>query len=152
MKISTTIIPIAVAILFISLSSPLFAAPFLKYEGLDGESLSKSRPMENITFTYSKLEVKRKQLWLIQKNGSRKRLTKDGVYRSSEGELFVLRNGLIVKKQRTGKRGTASGLPTGKRQHKPFLINESSDNSGRVKPKSQKHQVPSIEEEDIGTR
>lgn len=135
MQKTANIAPYRLALFCLALALPaasIHAAGFIKFEGVDGESAD-IVPTETISFNYAKIEAQPGgQLWLIGKDGKKQRVSRDGRYRSSEGDVFVLKNGLVSEASKeklfsAPPKNAASGLPTGKRQHKPIAITKPVD-------------------------
>ena len=102
MKLLKTII--ASAVVSMIFAAGVYAAAYIKFDGVDGESKSSDdRPTEEVAFYYNKISFSQINARvggpLIIKDEQNKtiQLKKDGVYHTSRGERILVRNGMVAE-------------------------------------------------------
>lgn len=94
---------IVVALGLLLLAGGAYAAGYIKFDGVEGESSSNTRPAEEVTFNYDKISFNSiaarvgGPLTILDERGMRRVLDRDGVYSTSKGEKVWVKNGIVAR-------------------------------------------------------
>ena len=109
---------ILLTFVLLTLSAVAHSAAYIKFDGIDGES----KAVEEARAGYATLSSKHPKLHAAD---GQERTLGNGYFLREDGRLLEVKNGRT--RWISSPRDAASGLPTGKRQHKPVSVTKPVD-------------------------